>query len=163
MSPARSIGNAGRNKRGAVQPCARVTLALAVVVLIAIALSGCRRPSLETVPVFGTVTYRGKPVPYGAVKFQPIDASHGRSALAFIQADGTYHVQTLSDARGLVPGEYLVTVVVEKPPGPGDDRRGPQAGIRSSDEFPQLVRSGIKFSVSAEEGEKVLDIVLDGK
>jgi hypothetical protein len=144
-----------------VLPYARTKLPLAVVVLITVALSGCRRLSLETVPVSGTVTYQGKPVPYGVATFQPVDAGRGRSALAFIKADGTYQVQTLSDASGLVPGDYLVTVTVEKPVGPGDDRRQPQPGVRSPDEFPRLVRSGIKLSVGAGDGKKVLDVVLD--
>jgi hypothetical protein len=130
-------------------------------VLICIVSSGCRRPSFETVPVSGTVTFQGKPVPYGVVKFQPVAADRGRSALAFIGADGTYKVLTLNDARGLVPGEYHVTVVVEKPPGQGYDRRPPQPTVEASNESPSMVRSGIKLSIDPADGKKVFDIPLD--
>jgi hypothetical protein len=129
-----------------------------IALLICIILSGCRKPSFETVPVCGTVTYQGKPVPYGVVKFQPADANRGRSALAFIAAGGTYDVRTLNDARGLVPGEYLVTVVVEKPPEFKDERRQSAEG---SGESLRLVRSGIKLAVDPADGKRVFDVSLD--
>jgi hypothetical protein len=136
---------------------------LTAMMLASAVTSGCRKSSLETVPVRGTVTYHGKGVPYGMVKFQPTDAGRGRAALATIAPDGSYEVHTLSDARGLVPGHYQVTVAVEQPPGLGDDRRqAPPAG-KTTEKFPPLVRSDIQLTVEAGERAKVFDISLDGK
>jgi hypothetical protein len=145
-----------RSASGCHAPCLWL-----VVVLISLVLSGCRKPSLETVPVYGTITYQGKPVPYGVVKFQPADATRGRSALAFIAADGTYDVRTLKDARGLVPGEYRVTVVVEKPSELKDETRPSQPSAAASGGSLRVVRSGIKLAVDPAAGKKVFDISLD--
>ena len=126
-----------------------MTIQLAVVVLITLALSGCRRPSLETVPVAGTVTYQGKPVPYGVVSSSQLMPVAGVPPWLSSSPAGRTMCRPSATVRGLVPGEYVVTVTVEKPAGVNDDRRQPQPGVRSPDEFPRLVRSGIKFSVGA--------------
>jgi hypothetical protein len=123
---------------------------------------GCRKPSLETVPVRGTIRYMGKPWPVGMVMFRPVDETRGRPATAAIAPDGTYDVKTLNDSPGLVPGEYIVTVVTETPMldapnGPAGSGTNGRAAARP----PKQTPSGVRLIVKAEDKNKTLDISLD--
>lgn len=137
--------------------------------VVAMALScvmagGCRRSSFETVPVQGTVSYQGRPAPYGMVSFQPIDANRGRSAVASIKADGTYVVETLKDSSGLVAGEYRVVVSLIKPPGLDEKSPGVSSATgKPSDGLPTQPLSSPNLIINAGDGTKVFDISLEGK
>lgn len=132
----------------------------AALVLSFIIAGGCRRSSFETVPVQGTVSYQGRPAPYGMVSFRPVDASRGRSAVASIRPDGTYVVETLKDSRGLLPGEYAVTVSLIKPPGLEEK---PSAVANSVQGLPVQPLCAPNLTVDAGDGAKVFNITLDGK
>jgi hypothetical protein len=143
-------------------PHSHFYLVAAAIALACVLVGGCRKPSLETVPVCGTVRYMGKPWPVGLVMFRPVDAAHGRPATVAISPDGTYDVKTLNDSRGLVPGEYVVTVVTESPldaangPGGSGKKGGAAAGA------PKRPQPGIKLTVKAEDKARTFDISLDG-
>lgn len=113
-------------------------------------------------PVRGTVTYHGKPLPYGLVKFQPADAARGRAAVATIAPNGNYAVQTVTGVSGLVPGDYMVTVAVVRPP--GLEKMDLQA-TRNDDaeKLPSEPVSGFTLSVESGAAAKVFDIAIDRK
>ncbi len=64
--------------------------------------------SAETVPVKGTVTYKGKPLSKGVVTFEP--RSTGRTATGEISPDGTYEMTTLKKGDGAALGKHRVSV-----------------------------------------------------
>ena len=75
---------------------------------LACLLSGCGGGA-ELTKAGGTVTYDGKPVPGGTIKFYPVNG--GRSANATIEEDGTFTLSYKKQGDGLPPGDYMVAVV----------------------------------------------------
>ena len=59
---------------------------------------------VSTVPVKGTVTYQGKPLTGGTIKFEPEGA--GREAYGQIKPDGTYVLSTYKPDDGAVLGPH---------------------------------------------------------
>jgi hypothetical protein len=86
----------------------------------AIALAGCSGPYDATVS--GVVTLDDQPVPRGTVMYYP--TATGPSASARIDDEGFYRVQT-GGAKGIVPGEYQVTVIANEPSAQQDSGAGP--------------------------------------
>jgi hypothetical protein len=81
---------------------------LALVFVIAGMASGCSKKSgLETAPVSGKVTYRGKAVPTGTVMFVP---GEGPAATGEIGSDGSYKLMTYAAGDGAVIGTHKVTI-----------------------------------------------------
>ena len=87
---------------------ASFTPSVVAVAMLMLSVSGCRDTS-GGVPVQGQVSYRGEPLPHGAITFFP---ATGRPATAPISAEGDYAIE-------LPPGEYVVIVNVsaDLPPG----------------------------------------------
>ena len=77
------------------------------VAAVVLGLAGCGGGS-GTVPVRGTVTFKGKPVPSGTVTFIP---DVGPQATGEIGPDGSYTLTTYKTGDGAVPGSYKVVVV----------------------------------------------------
>jgi len=67
----------------------------------------------KTVKVEGVVTLDGKPLPAATVIYVPV--GDGRAASGRTDQDGIFRLTTFRTDDGAVPGEYKVTVVVEKP------------------------------------------------
>jgi hypothetical protein len=91
------------------QCCPFPTLVLAAFVLAG---AGCGGP-LKTVKVEGIVTLDGKPLPAATVTFVPV--GDGRAASGRSENDGSFRLTTYRTDDGALPGDYKVTVVVEKP------------------------------------------------
>src|SRR5262245_61785776 len=76
-------------------------------------------------PTTGKVICEGKPVPYVAVYFEPLQdgkaALVGKQAVAFAEADGTFKMSTYGDGDGAVIGKHRVRV---GPPRPGSAPSG---------------------------------------
>jgi hypothetical protein len=73
-----------------------------------VALGGCgRKGALETAPVSGKVTYRGKAVPTGTIMFVPAE---GPAATGEIGTDGSYKLTTYNTGDGAVIGNHKVSV-----------------------------------------------------
>jgi len=85
------------------------TLGLFCLALAAVMLgSGCfGQQGLETAPVTGTVTYNGKPLPYGTVSFRP---PAGSPATGNIQPDGSFSLSTYGNGDGAIVGTHQVSV-----------------------------------------------------
>jgi hypothetical protein len=74
--------------------------------VVLLAASGCGPQGPKLAPVRGTVTWKGNPVPYGTVMFQP---ENGPAATGEIK-NGAYVL--LTDRRkGAVVGRHRVTVI----------------------------------------------------
>lgn len=74
-------------------------------------LLGCDSgPSLS--PVHGRVTFQGKPVAQGTVRFFPV--AGGRPSIGRIQPDGTYQLATATPGDGALPGEYAITIEAKR-------------------------------------------------
>jgi hypothetical protein len=87
------------------------------IVCILLILSGCRDKGPERVVVSGKVTYNGKPLPSGMIRFMPTASTNVPMAGAKIK-DGQY----LLDQQGAVPvGTFKVEIealrTVAAPPG----------------------------------------------
>ncbi|MGC8638300.1 MAG: hypothetical protein ACP5XB_00300 [Isosphaeraceae bacterium] len=85
-------------------------LVLASVLLIPV--SGCGIAGSATpptlIPVKGKVTYKGKPLTKGVVKFEP--DGFGRKANGQIQSDGTFVLTTAKEGDGVVAGHHQVSI-----------------------------------------------------
>jgi hypothetical protein len=82
----------------------RASIAVSLLLIIA----GCaRKGGMETAPVSGKVTYRGKALPTGTVMFVPTE---GPAATGEIGKDGTYKLTTYREGDGAVIGEHKVTI-----------------------------------------------------
>ena len=60
------------------------------------------------VPVKGKVTYKGRPLTNGVIRFAP--DGYGRPATGRLQSDGSYTLGTNKEGDGVVAGAHLVTV-----------------------------------------------------
>jgi len=81
---------------------------LLLIALMLAGVGGCGKKSgLETAPVSGKVTYRGKPLPTGTVMFVP---SEGPAATGEIGKDGKYKLTTYKTDDGAVIGTHKVTI-----------------------------------------------------
>jgi len=90
--------------------------------LIAIGVvAGCGSGRPDLVPVSGKVLYKGAPLGFGSVVFQP---ENGRSAIGKIQPDGTFTLGTYSASDGARPGRHRVTVSCYDGQQPGRESAG---------------------------------------
>ena len=86
----------------------RLVCAAVLFVATAIVTCGCSKQGrMETAPVSGKVTYRGKAVPTGTVMFVP---GEGPAATGEIGSDGSYKLTTFSTGDGAVIGTHKVTI-----------------------------------------------------
>jgi hypothetical protein len=86
-----------------------------VAVVCCAALAGCARDS-ELAPVTGRVTYRGKPVPLGAVMFVP---ARGLAAVGSVDAEGRFELHSRGPGDGATLGTHKVAFLPPFPPPPG--------------------------------------------
>ena len=84
---------------------------------------GCGGDDLpKRYPVYGTVTYQGKPLESGTITFTPGDLHNGRSAGGTIK-EGNYSLASLTADDGAMAGNYKVSVVSQKTHTEGMDPR----------------------------------------
>jgi hypothetical protein len=87
----------------------RTSMAAAIgSVVCCLMLAGCGGSGLETVAVDGTVTYDGKPLEIGIVRFVPLDPE-GMMATGTLKPGGKYELAT-RNSDGILEGDYKVTV-----------------------------------------------------
>ena len=80
-------------------------------VLIALVTSGCSEetdPRPKRVPVTGTITYQGAPLPDAAVAYIP--ASGGSPAQGTTDSQGIYRLTTFTENDGAIPGTYGIAI-----------------------------------------------------
>ncbi len=62
----------------------------------------------ELLPVKGKVTYKGRPLTKGVVRFEP--DGYGREARGEIQADGTFVLGTNTNDDGVIAGHHRISI-----------------------------------------------------
>jgi len=87
--------------------------AVSVALLVVASITGCTgdgvKPFPNMVPVSGTVTLKGKPLPQGTILLAPIDPLKGQSASGQID-DGKFTLSTTVSAPGVMIGKYQVRI-----------------------------------------------------
>lgn len=133
--------------------------------------AGCNRGP-QMVPVTGTITLDGKPLPGASVMY--VLKAGGPPVTAVTDAQGKYDLATLTPGDGALEGEYQVAVVAYRVAGvsadpasdPSQQLPGAQGGERVTWIAPQrysdLAKSGLSATVSADR-ENVVDFGLQSK
>lgn len=120
--------------------------------------AGCKR-SPRVVPVKGTVLYNGKPLPYGAVMFQP---DKGQAAVGDLTADGTFTLSSYGANDGAVPGKHSVSVSCYEGHRPGKAGGGDSLGkLLIPLKYTRFGSSGLTVEVQDTAGKEAQEIVLE--
>ena len=129
--------------------------------LLLIAVVGCSNSGGDqVVPVTGTVTRNGKPVPDVLLNFKP---AAGRPSWALTDANGRFELTFDAAQKGAVIGHHTVWVTA---PISGAEGMGPEDQPKVSPELPAILKkygreeiSPLKVEVKA--GNPVIDFKLD--
>lgn len=120
--------------------------------MAAMVLSGGCSESEPTAPFSGTVTYKGQPLEFGSVTFQP--KAGGSLARAQIQPDGTFELMT-DGRRGAPIGEnsVRVTCFANQKPGATADTAGEGSLGKSliPERYSRFTTSGLTVEVKSGE------------
>lgn len=107
----------------------RILVVLLMAAAIAVSASGCGKSRRDLATVTGKVTYKGKPLQFGTVVFQP---AAGQYATGAIQPDGTFQMTTRGEGNGCPVGKNAVRIAcfAEQDPAakPGELKVGPGFG-----------------------------------
>jgi hypothetical protein len=91
-------------------------LAPATAVAICLATLGCGSGQLPVALVKGKVTYKGKPLEFGSILFQP---QMGQTATGQIKSDGTFVLSTYATGDGAIIGKHKVAIACNETQKPG--------------------------------------------
>jgi hypothetical protein len=148
-----TIGLSAGGNRNAVLSAAAVTIAVGCLMF-----AGCGRSDLQTIQVRGNVTYNGKPVVMGMVKFQPVNAEKGRPAMGTTDDQGNYTAGTTATAKGIMPGEYKVSILAYLAPPPG--KKADIGPLAVPKRYTEVDSSGLTASIGERDSSKVIDFEL---
>ena len=124
---------------------------------------GCGDKHLPTVPVEGKVLYKGKPLEFGSVLFQP---NVGPPAKGVIGPDGSFHLSTYRDGDGAVIGSHHVRIAcfeTQKPSAPAGETANMLGSGKSliPSKYTNPGTSGLTVEVTADTKPVVLDLADD--
>lgn len=128
----------------------RRSRAMTLAVLFLVACGGCGSGTVTLatlVPVKGKVTYKGKPLSMGTVRFEP--DGYGRMASGKLQSDGTFVLSTLKDGDGAAVGHHRVFLT---------DVDKSLAKDRDFKKFTGAVTSKLEVDVNSEHTDFPLDL-----
>jgi hypothetical protein len=128
-------------------------LAVALLVVVAACLSGCRRGPV-VVPVSGVVEVDGKPLASGAITVVPKD---GRPASGRIGKDGRFTLTSFAPGDGVLTGTHQVVVTAHESLGGSRLRWLVPAACRS------MARSPLKIEVTGPTQDARISISTGGK
>jgi hypothetical protein len=139
------------------KPTRRALVCLTVLIVFS---AGCAQ-RVKLGRVSGRVTYKGQPVPNGAITFLP--SPSGPPATAAIRSDGTYALQTPDVGDGAVLGKHAVMITAL--------RVGPAMGPEEKDPLPPPIipvkygnTSTSGLTAEVQEGDNTIDFeLLDDK
>lgn len=121
---------------------------------VSLAFLGCNSEgsNLATLPVTGTVTLDGKPVPGAAVAFSPNDAK-GRAASGMTDVDGKFKLTTMVAGDGALAGSYKVAITktIAGSSGPKEDPRN--SGKKMTPEETKAMMESVAKGNNAAEGK----------
>jgi hypothetical protein len=127
-----------------------LAILIASTIFMVNAFSGCgfSAGSLAAlVPAKGKVTYKGKPLSQGTIRFEP--DGYGRMATGKLQSDGTFVLSTLKEGDGVVAGVHKVFIT---------DLDKTLAKDRAFKKYMQSGSSGLTADVSPENTEFTFDL-----
>jgi hypothetical protein len=101
---------------------------------------GCVQSGPEIVPIAGTVTFNGQPVPNVRIIFQP---NPGRMSWGISDSSGHFALEYDSDHKGAKVGTHTVYVVDE---GAITDPTAIMAGAKSQKRAPELAQAIAKYA-----------------
>jgi hypothetical protein len=82
-------------------------------IVLVVSFCGCSAGSgaqpVNLIQVKGKVSYKGRPITKGSVRFEP--EGYGRIARGELQSDGSFVLTTTSDGDGVVAGAHRVVVI----------------------------------------------------
>ena len=78
-----------------------------IVLTICVGLSGCGESKLPQYSISGKITFDGKPVPTGSVKFEPVTEDGNYKTTVVEYKDGSY---SASGENGIFGGKYKIVV-----------------------------------------------------
>jgi hypothetical protein len=121
--------------------------------------SGCSgRKTLPLAKVQGTVRYQGKLLNHGEVTFLPEPGTVGPIAVGRIEADGSFHMQTL-DREGAALGRHRVLVRCRRLLTPEEERRLVIPESLIPEKYSREKETPLRFEVKP--GENQYPIVLE--
>jgi hypothetical protein len=128
-----------------------VFLGLAAVILVAVA--GCGEKGVQKVTINGTISYRGRPVSSGILRFV---GPEGAYSAAVIQADGSFII------TDVVPGEVKVGVM-EAPQSSGSSSGaqtpGPKAPpVSLPEKYRDPENSGLTYTITPQTRQLDIEI-----
>jgi hypothetical protein len=123
----------------------------------ACAMAGCGNDRPPTVPVQGCVQYRGKPLKFGAVIFQP---EMGSPATGVIQSDGSFRLST-EGRDGAIVGKHKVAISCydTEEPGHARDPKGRLGKLLIPQRYVYPQSSGLTAEVKAKNEPFRLELV----
>jgi hypothetical protein len=129
---------------------------IALALLFTVALGCGRKQGMETAPVSGKVTYKGKPVPNGTVMFVPAE---GPAATGEIGPDGSYKLTTYANNDGAVLGTHKVSITALQDTGGGlpEQRSGTPPSLLPS-KYLSHDTSGLTAEVKASDNQVNFDL-----
>ena len=129
----------------------RAVWGLAVLaVTAAVSLPGCGSEKRDRATVTGRVTYKGEPLRFGTVIFEP---EAGQFATGLIQPDGAFQMETRGEGQGAPVGKCKVRFVCFANQDPEAKPAGPENG------FPEGESLGMGRSLIP---EKYLSVATSG-
>jgi len=143
--------------------CGNLRSAKPLASLLAVAMvlgAGCRGGRLPVAPVQGKVLYRGNPLEFGGVMFQP---DVGPPAKGKINPDGTFRLTTYREGDGAVIGVHRVRVTcfdIQRP-GYQQAQSEQEAGAGRSlipRKYTNFATSGLKVEVGPTNDPFVLEL-----
>ncbi len=119
-------------------------------------MSGCG--GMECLPVSGTITLDGEPLPDAKVSFMP-DDEFGVATMGVTDTGGVYTLRQTADQDGAPPGSYTVRITTYREGKPDSDP--PIPGVSETVPPQYNLRTTLSAEVGA--GENILDFPLKSK
>ncbi len=121
-------------------------------------LPGCGKPGEKLWPVSGKVSFQGKPVAAGVIRFSNPQA--GVDMTAQLDSNGTYQV-ILARGPGLPEGTYQIAIMpprVEIPLGPMKERPKPRECLDIPSKYRSPSSSGLTLTVKPSDNRLDIDM-----
>lgn len=128
-------------------------------------LSGCGGGEYDTAPVTGTVTFNGRPVTTGQIRFVPQGESPdavltGKPAQGKVQSDGTFVLTTYEEGDGAVIGKHRVYY---SPPEGNAEEEALELGADGEPVSAPATAQKSPFANCGFAQEKIVEVTADGE
>jgi hypothetical protein len=112
-----------------------------VALLLISSVAGCGDPGLTLVPLTGTVTLDGQPLPFKSLMLIPTDGTPGHGAGGYSDGQGNYKLRAvvpgaIKDFPGCPPGKYQVIVTEPQVPLSDADFTDPASQVAAETDEP---------------------------